>query len=109
MIPINCFYENGDFVFFDQEFTREYYPAKYVIFRALKYTYFFVKDADKYVPIEFMKNRYELADLWDLFEKEEYDFVSRNRRYDINSGFFSRSYVYKELMYKNALRLLDKS
>ena len=109
MIPINCFYNNGDFIFFDQEFTKEFYPAKYVIFRALKYTYFFVKDADKYVPIEFMKNRYELADLWDLFEKEEYDFVSRNRRYDINKGFFSRAYVDKELMYKNALRLLDKS
>lgn len=108
MIPINCFYNNGDFIFFDQEFTKEFYPAKYVIFRALKYTYFFVKDADKYVPIEFMKNRYELADLWDLFEKEEYDFVSKNRRYSINRGFFSRAYVDKDVMHKNALKLLEK-
>ncbi len=109
MIPINCFYDSGDFIFFDQEFTREYYPAKYVIFRALKYTYYFIKDADDHVPLAFMKNRYGLADLWDLFDKEEYDFVSKNRRYDINRGFFPRAYVDKELMYKNALRLLEKS
>lgn len=108
MIPINCFYNNGDFIFFDQEFTKEFYPAKYVIFRALKYTYFFVKDADKYVPIEFMKNRYGLSSIWDLFEKEEYDFVSKNRRYSINRGFFSRAYVDKDVMHKNALKLLEK-
>lgn len=106
MIPINCFYNNGDFIFFDQEFVREYYPAKYVLFRALKYTYYFISAAESYVPIADMKKKYGLMELWDLFEKEEYTFVSQNRKYDINRGFFARAYVDKERMYKNALSLL---
>jgi len=106
MIPINCFYNNGDFIFFDQEFTREYYPAKYVLFRALKYTYYFINEADSIIPLEYMKKKYGLTGLWDIFEKEEYDFVSKNRRYDINRGFFERSYVDKEKMYRNAFGLL---
>jgi hypothetical protein len=55
-----------------------------------------------------MKNRYGLSSIWDLFEKEEYDFVSKNRRYSINRGFFSRAYVDKDVMHKNALKLLEK-
>ncbi len=106
MIPINCFYRKGDFIFFDQEFTREFYPAKYVLFRALKYTYHFIKEADNLITLESMKNRYGLSGLWDLFEEEEYNFVSQNRKYDVNRGFFSRAYVDKEKIYRNALDLL---
>jgi hypothetical protein len=106
MIPINCFYLDGDFIFFDQEFTRTCYPAKYVLFRALKYTYFFIPEAEKLLPLESLKERYGLSDSWDIFEQEEYVFVSKNRRYEVNRGFFSRAYVDKEKMYKNALDLL---
>lgn len=106
MIPINCFYNDGDFIFFDQEFVKEYYPAKYTLFRALKYTYYFISDAERYVPLDYMKTKYGLADLWDMFECEEYTFVSLNRKYDENRNFFVRAYIDQENMYENAKRLL---
>jgi SAM-dependent methyltransferase len=107
MIPVNCFYHDGNFIFFDQEFLKECYPAKYVLFRALKYTYFFISDAEKYIPLNDLKIKYGLVDLWDIFEKEEYNFVSLNRKYDENRSFFARAYVDKEHMYENAKRLLQ--
>lgn len=106
MIPINCFYCDGNLIFFDQEFVRENYPAKYTLFRALKYTYYFISDAERYVPLEDMKARYGLTDLWDIFEREEYNFVSLNRKYDENRNFLMRAFVDRENMYENAKRLL---
>jgi hypothetical protein len=41
MIPVNCFFDNGQFLFFDQEFVSGNYPASYVMFRALNDTYYF--------------------------------------------------------------------
>lgn len=106
MIPINCFYDGCEFIFFDQEFVKEYYPAKYVLFRALKYTYYFIQDADEYVPLNDLRARYGLEELWEIFEQEEYAFVSANRKYDEHESFFTLVKVDKEHMYENAKLLL---
>jgi hypothetical protein len=106
MVPVNCFYYDNELEFFDQEFVKEHYPAKYVLFRALKYTYFFIGEADKHVPLSDLKTKYELTELWDLFEQEEYAFVASNRKYDEYQNFLGRAYVDKENMYENAKHLL---
>lgn len=51
LIPLNCFYQNGGFVYFDQEFVRENYPAKYALFRAVHYIYCFTERAEQYIPL----------------------------------------------------------
>ncbi|MGQ8873600.1 SAM-dependent methyltransferase [Paenibacillus sp. TSA_86.1] len=106
MIPINCFFQDGKLVFFDQEFVRENYPAKYILFRAIKYTYFFIKDAEQYVPISNLKAKYGLLHLWEYFEKEEMRFVSLNRKYEEYQSFLARAYVDRDHMLENAKRLL---
>ncbi|GBG07205.1 hypothetical protein PAT3040_01753, partial [Paenibacillus agaridevorans] len=88
MIPFNCFYMDGKLVFFDQEFVRENCPAKYVIFRALKYTYLFHEHAEQTVPLHIMKEKYGLMTLWDIFDKEENQFVSANRNYNKFKQFY---------------------
>lgn len=95
MIPINCFYDGGKLIFFDQEFVRENYPASYTMFRALKYTYSFITFANGIVPLQQMKERFELIELWDDYVKEENEFVRENRDFRTYGHFWKRAGVNK--------------
>ncbi|KAI4452590.1 hypothetical protein C823_007174 [Eubacterium plexicaudatum ASF492] len=106
MIPFNCFYQNGKFLFFDQEFVRKGYPAKYTLFRALLYTYYFIPEVETIVPLAEMKKRYGLDKMWGLFEKEEQDFVSDNRNHQLYGNFYKWATVDKEQI-KRRISLLD--
>ncbi len=88
MIPYNCFLKNGEFLFYDQEFVREGYPAKYVLFRALRYTYIYIAEAEQILPLAYFKERYALAEVWDAFEREEAKFVEDNRNYSLYASFY---------------------
>lgn len=100
MIPINCFLVEGDFYFFDQEFVRECYPAKYVLYRMLKYVYFFIPEAERYLPLQSLKEKYNLLRLWQCFEEEEQRFVAANRNYDIYKFFLRWAAVDKQKIYR---------
>jgi len=102
MIPINCFYVDGEYCFFDQEFVKENYPAKYILFRALKYTYHFYPDAEECVPLKEMKDTYEMIALWSVFEEEENRFVAGNRQQDVYKHFLEWSSVDRSRMGENA-------
>lgn len=101
MVPINCFYIDNKFYFFDQEFVRRNYPAKYVLYRALKYTYFFIPEIEKFVPLQKLKEKYEMEDIWDCFEAEEKRFVSSNRNYEVYKYFLKWVGVNKRDIYKD--------
>jgi len=105
LIPNNCFFCEGELVFFDQEFVRENFPAGFVMFRALKYTYLFIPFANDYVPLENMKRRYNLEKVWDLYEKVEADFVRKNRNYEIYGHFLKWSHVDRRILERNARKL----
>lgn len=108
MIPINCFYKDDKLLFFDQEFVKNNYPAKYIMFRALKYFYLFNPSAENVISLEYFKDKYELVKLWDLFEKEEKKFVSDNRNYDVYKNFYLWSIVDKKHISKNQRLLLEE-
>ena len=82
MIPYNAFWADGKLRYYDQEFRVEDCPAKYVLFRALFYTWLHIPEAEQYLPLESMKARYGLLKCWDGFRAREARFVSKNRRYD---------------------------
>ena len=106
MIPINCFYIDNEFYFFDQEFVRRNFPAKYVLYRVLKYTYFFIPKAEEIVPLEDLKGNYELKEVWDCFEAEEKRFVASNRKYDVYQHFRKWAAVNKNEIFKRNEGLL---
>lgn len=82
MIPYNAFWENGAIRYYDQEFSVENCPAKYVLFRALRYTYIHLPAAEKSVALDDLKNRFGLKRLWNTFMRHEEDFVGKNRNRD---------------------------
>lgn len=107
MIPFNCFYINKELHFFDQEFVKHNFPAKYVLFRAIKYTYLFNEKAEEIMPLEKLKDKYNLNHLWNIFEKEEAKFVGENRRYNTYRQFYKWSNVNKNHIKANQNLLLQ--
>lgn len=107
LIPLNCFYdtEKKDFYYFDQEFVRENYPAKYVLFRAIHYIYCFTPNAQQYYPKEKLLDRYGLTDTWEIYLKEEERFLAEVRNQKQYSQFYKWSRVDDKRIAENARRL----
>ncbi len=62
MVPLNAFFNNGDFQFFDQEYYLENCPAKAVIYRAILITYCGDDEVERLCPLLLMLERYGLLD-----------------------------------------------
>lgn len=109
MIPFNCFYTEGAYLFYDQEFVRENYPASYVMFRALRYTYSFAPEAETMLPLAEIRQRYGLSDaLWAAYESEEARFVEANRNYREYAPFYRHVGVGEDCLAANRARLQDQ-
>lgn len=105
MIPYNAFYLNGKLYFYDQEFVFNNFPAKYVLYRAIRYTYIYITEAEDIIPLQFLKDRYALNDLWDIFEQTERRFVENNRNYSALGCFYNWANVDRDILVSNVDKL----
>lgn len=62
LVPINCFVIEGEFVFFDQEFCIENYPANALIYRTIDLLYISAPDLNMVYPKEKLWKRYNMED-----------------------------------------------
>lgn len=103
MVPVNCFYEYDKLIYFDQEFKMDYFPANYVMFRAIKYTYLIIKETDNVeLSKEELKDKYGLNNLWDFYESIDIKFVVENRQFEIYKNYLSRVDVDKNIINQNS-------
>lgn len=107
LIPLNCFYhpETGEFLYFDQEFVRENYPAGYVLFRAIYYIYCFTPNAERYYPRRLLLQKYDLEDTWEIYLEEEYRFLEEVRRKQQYKQFYQRTGADRARISENIGRL----
>ncbi len=94
MVPLNCFYIDDEFKFFDQEFYCENYPAKAIIYRLIGTLYAYNDYLEKFVTRREMYMRYDLLENQEMWHKYEWDFLNRiiknddlrifNEKYKIN-------------------------
>lgn len=107
LIPLNCFYnpETGDFLYFDQEFVYENYPAKFVLFRAIHYIYCFTPGAERYYPKQKLFERYGMQDTWKVFQGEEMRFLDRVRNHKKYQKFYEWTKIDWKRIDDNAGRL----
>lgn len=105
MIPVNSFCDQGEILFYDQEFTKDNCPAGYVLFRALKDIYHFTPEINDQIPIENLKERYGLNTTWEYYAQEEERFQTELRRRNIYSGFFHWLRYLVDVVEKNRLKL----
>lgn len=77
MVPLNSFYVDGEFMFYDQEFCEENYPANAIITRMITTFYCGNPDLNKIIPMNEMFARYHLTDRQEHWEQMESDFLSK--------------------------------
>lgn len=107
LIPLNCFYhpQTGEFLYFDQEFVRENYPAKYVLFRAIHYIYCFTPNAEQYYPKQKLLQKYQMEDTWEIYLQEELRFLDEVRNREQYRRFYQWTQIDYGRMRENAKRL----
>ncbi len=103
MVPANAFYEEGRLYYFDQEFVKENYPARYVMFRAVKYHYVYLKRACEVIRQETLAKRYG------LLEREEQRFIMQNRNQKVCENFYHWTGASRKIITKNTALLLEQS
>ena len=81
MVPLNSFYMDDKFVFFDQEFCIPNYPAKAILYRAIIIIYEQVPMDASLIPIEKLWERYGLVDNLDYWCQITTEFVNDLRNY----------------------------
>lgn len=107
LIPLNCFIDPNTeaFLYFDQEFVRRAYPAKYVLFRAIHYIYAFTPGAEKYYTKQKLIDDYGMTDTWKIYEEEEACFLEEVRNHKRYAQFYRWAGVDWKRMTGNARRL----
>lgn len=105
MIPLNCFWNEEKFVFFDQEFKFHYYPAKFVMFRILRYTDLYLQGNGKRFDLDFFKRKYRIEDIWEYCIKEEDKFIFRNRNHKLYKSLYQWTNLEDKDVEKNIERL----
>lgn len=105
MLPKNCFKVEDEYLFFDQEWCENYYPAEYIIYRAIRNT---AGIANKYGENKIFKDL-EIFEYIDLFEKLEENFrkkvIDEKMLYDV----FDKKVVTREAMIADYTRkIIDR-
>ncbi len=77
MVPLNSFYVDGEFVFFDQEFSRENCPANLVMTRAVGAFYTGNMELEKFMPMEGLLRRYGLLERASRWNQMQWEFSDR--------------------------------
>ena len=106
MIPYNAFWAGGKLRYYDQEFRVENCPAGYVLFRALRYTWLHIPEAERTIPLRDIKARYGLAACWKGFQAREDRFVAANRNHKALQEIYRHSQPDREAMLQRR-RALD--
>jgi len=79
MVPLNSFAVDGDFVFFDQEFAIDNYPANVILTRLVSLTYGGDRKMQQLLPIEVLYERYGLTKYLGRWHRMTNEFMTKLR------------------------------
>lgn len=80
LVPLNCFYVNGQFVFYDQEFCLEEYPANVMITRSINMVYQNDNLIESILPKKFFFDKYGIKDNGIKWNQMQMDFLIHLRK-----------------------------
>lgn len=72
LIDLNCFW-NGEFLFFDQEYMREAFPAKYIMYREIINLYYAYPEIEDFIKKEATFSEFGMEGILEFLENEEYN------------------------------------
>lgn len=88
--PINSFYVNDDFVFFDQEFCYESVPLNVLVVRMVDFVYDAYPGLNSIISKKFFYERYNIKDSADLYAKYIIPFMDVLHNVDENNDYFKK-------------------
>ena len=80
MVPLNSFYIDDDFVFYDQEFCIKNCPFNMIVSRMIMTFYAGNEELYNILPTDELYERYRLLDKKAKFQRMEYDFLHKLRK-----------------------------
>jgi len=79
LVPINCFLEKGEFIFFDQEFCIDNLPLNLILLRIITLIYDNSEYREKLLPKSILFEKYGMLSSIDELRQIEWDFLKRLR------------------------------
>lgn len=92
LVPLNCFYKNEKFLFYDQEFYLENEPANLILWRATVIVYDENPTLSAILPIEKLWDRYGITAHAEEYSRKSSEFL-RSIRNQEQLAEFNRKYV----------------
>lgn len=105
MVPLNSFYMNGTFVFYDQEFCEENYPANAIITRMIATFYAGNTELEKILPMESLFERYGLTEKLSRWRKMESEFLKNLRKEKELGKYHALCRCNGDVLYANRQRM----
>ena len=105
MVPLNSFYVDGKFVFFDQEFRKKNCHANVIIARMIATVYAYDPSFRRVIDDNELYERYGLTKFLDKWHKEEYDFLSKLCRLKDLDGYYEKVRCKADIVNSNRQRM----
>ena len=105
LVPLNSFYIDGGFVFFDQEFAIPNYPANMMIQRAVGAMAPAVMSFCEKYNMDMLYERYGIKEKLSKWQSMEWDFISKLRKEKEMAPYFSKMRYDGNKVYSNRLRM----
>ncbi len=77
LVPLNSFHQDGEFIFYDQEFCIEHYPANVLILRMISSFYLGNEEFYKEMPMQKLFDRYGLSGKLNQWYRTEGEFLRK--------------------------------
>lgn len=109
MMPYNGFFTGGRIMYYDQEFTVYRCPLRYILFRAIFYTWIHIPEAEELIRQAQVREMFGLTDLWERFFEREMRFVDENRNREKYSRLYDWTKVDRDRIRTRAGRLTEEA
>lgn len=101
LVPINAFYKDGNFVFYDQEFYYENLPAKVIIWRSVAFVYDNSSLCNSIIPCQFFFDRYKIDNVEQILNDYIKPFMDKLLNKDFFSDFNSKTALDYDIVSRN--------
>ena len=105
LVPLNAFYMNGKYVFFDQEFCIENYPANVIIVRLVDIVYSHYDDLEEILPRTFFWKRYGIEEQLVYLRKLSWEFLYKLRNQKQLKVYNEKHGMNYEMIHSNRQRM----
>ena len=105
MVPLNSFFTDGDFIFYDQEFCIKDYPVNVMLTRMIVTLYMSDQEMYKLMPMEKLFRRYGIWETRQHWHDMEHSFLAGLRNQEALSGYHRARRADAATVDKNRLRM----